>query len=69
MLAMAKAGKRKGYLLEGMGCPGGCVAGAGTIRSVKESTASVEQFKNAAAIQSTTESPHLDRLKEVEESC
>ena len=25
----AKAGKRNGYLLEGMACPGGCVAGAG----------------------------------------
>ena len=34
MLMMAKAGKRNGYLLEGMGCPGGCVAGAGTIRPV-----------------------------------
>ena len=29
MLTLAKAGKRNGYLLEGMGCPGGCVAGAG----------------------------------------
>ena len=59
MLAMAKAGKRNGYLLEGMGCPGGCVAGAGTLRPVKESTASVERFKNAASSMSTTESPYL----------
>lgn len=69
MLAMAKAGKRNGYLLEGMGCPGGCVAGAGTLRPVKESTASVERFKNAASSMSTTESPYLDRLKDVEEKC
>ena len=69
MLAMAKAGKRNGYLLEGMGCPGGCVAGAGTIRPVKESATNVERFKNAASSQSTTESPYLDRLKDVEESC
>ena len=27
---VAKAGKYNGYLLEGMACPGGCVAGAGT---------------------------------------
>ena len=27
MLLQAKAGKKKGYLIEGMGCPGGCVAG------------------------------------------
>ena len=69
MLMMAKAGKRNGYLLEGMGCPGGCVAGAGTIAPVKDSTMSVERFKNAAVVQSTTESPYLDRLKDVEESC
>ena len=69
MLMMAKAGKRNGYLLEGMGCPGGCVAGAGTIAPVKDSTANVERFKNAAAVQSTTESPYLARLEDVEESC
>ncbi len=67
MLMMAKAGKRDGYLLEGMGCPGGCVAGAGTIRPVKESAASVERFKKASAAVSSTESPYLDRLKDVEE--
>lgn len=30
LLTVAKAGKYNGYLLEGMACPGGCVAGAGT---------------------------------------
>ena len=29
-LALAKAGKMNGCLIEGMGCPGGCIAGAGT---------------------------------------
>lgn len=29
-LTLAKIGKKNGYLIEGMGCPGGCVAGAGT---------------------------------------
>ena len=29
-LMLAKAGKMNGCLIEGMGCPGGCVAGAGT---------------------------------------
>ena len=67
MLAMAKAGKRDGYLLEGMACPGGCVAGAGTIQPVKQSAASVEKFKNDAAEMSCTVSPHLHRLEEVEE--
>lgn len=67
MLAMAKAGKRDGYLLEGMGCPGGCVAGAGTIRPIKESALNVAQFKDAAPEQSCTASLYLDRLKDVEE--
>ena len=66
MLAMAKAGKRDGYLLEGMACPGGCVAGAGTIQPVKQSAANVEKFKNAAGEMSCTTSPFLDRLEEVE---
>ena len=29
LLMLAKAGKYNGYLLEGMGCPGGCVTGGG----------------------------------------
>ena len=66
MLHMAKAGKRNGYLLEGMACPGGCVAGAGTIQPVKQSAASVERFKNAAPEMSSTTSPFLNRLEEVE---
>ena len=67
MLMMARAGKRDGYLLEGMGCPGGCVAGAGTIQPVKQSAGSVAKFKAEAPEQSCTTSPYLDRLKEVEE--
>ena len=67
MLMMAKAGKRDGYLLEGMGCPGGCVAGAGTITPVKESTVNVDRFKKAAPEVSSTKSPFVNRLKEVEE--
>jgi iron only hydrogenase large subunit-like protein len=30
-LLMAKAGKLNGFMIEGMGCPGGCVAGVGTV--------------------------------------
>lgn len=65
MLTLAKVGERDGYLLEGMACPGGCVAGAGTIRPVKESAASVERFKLAAPDMSSTASPYLDGLKDV----
>ena len=67
MLMMAKAGKRDGYLLEGMACPGGCVAGAGTITPVRESTLNVQKYQKAAAEQSALNSQYKDRLKQVEE--
>ena len=67
MLTMAKAGKRNGYLLEGMACPGGCVAGAGTITPVLNATSNVRNYKSRADKQSALESQFADRLKEVEE--
>lgn len=45
MIMMAKAGKYNGYLLEGMACPGGCVAGAGTLVSVPEGVKSLAKSK------------------------
>ena len=48
LLALAKAGKYHGYLLEGMACPGGCIAGAGTLQPVSKSTALVGKYKNQA---------------------
>lgn len=67
MLMLAKAGKRNGYLLEGMGCIGGCVAGAGTITPVPTSIKNVEKYKAAAALQSAGETAYKDRLEEVME--
>ncbi len=48
LLALAKAGKRAGYLIEGMACPGGCVGGAGTIIPINKAAAALEQYKKAA---------------------
>ncbi|MDY3282212.1 4Fe-4S dicluster domain-containing protein [Dysosmobacter sp.] len=67
MLMLAKAGKRDGYLLEGMACPGGCVAGAGTIAPVMNSMANVRKYKAAAPKKTALESKYQDRLEEVEE--
>lgn len=44
MLMMAKAGRLNGYLLEGMACPGGCVAGAGTLQPISKSQAAVKKY-------------------------
>ena len=67
MLLLAKTGKYNGYLLEGMGCPGGCVAGAGTITPVKKSTAAVTKYTNAAPVKNVSESAAVKRLHEVQE--
>jgi len=42
LLTMAKAGKYDGYLLEGMACPGGCIAGAGTLQPIEKSRKEVQ---------------------------
>ncbi len=49
LLTLAKAGKYNGYLLEGMACPGGCVAGAGTIQPVEASAKAVQAYEKTAA--------------------
>ncbi|MDO5146926.1 MAG: 4Fe-4S dicluster domain-containing protein [Eubacteriales bacterium] len=48
MLLQAKNGKKNGFLIEGMGCPGGCVAGAGTNIPVNKAGAQVRKFANDA---------------------
>ena len=58
LLTMAKAGKYNGYLLEGMACPGGCVAGAGTMQSIKKSQAAVNKY----AAQAKTQDFQSDRI-------
>ena len=63
MLMMAKAGKRNGYLLEGMACPGGCVAGAGTLQPVMKSTALVKKYTADAEKKMAFESEYLDNLE------
>jgi iron only hydrogenase large subunit-like protein len=61
LMTLAKAGKYKGYLLEGMACPGGCVAGAGTLLSVEQATKVVGKYQQEAYTTSPLESPYRDR--------
>ena len=44
ILFMAKVGRMNGCLIEGMGCPGGCVAGAGTNLQVAKAQKKVKEF-------------------------
>ncbi len=60
MMRLAKAGKLNGYLLEGMACPGGCVAGAGTLEPVTKATALVNVYKNKADKKNALDSQYSD---------
>lgn len=48
ILMLAKAGKKNGCLIEGMACPGGCVAGAGTNIAISQAAREVIKFKESA---------------------
>lgn len=67
MLQLAKAGKYNGYLLEGMACPGGCVAGAGTIANVKKSSVAVTQMAQKSEEQNVLNSKFKEYLHILEE--
>ena len=62
MLMMAKAGRLNGYLLEGMACPGGCVAGAGTLQPVMKSSTLVKKYVKEADKQISSESAYSSNL-------
>lgn len=51
ILLLAKMGKLNGALIEGMGCPGGCVAGAGTNIAIGKASALVKKTVASSARQ------------------
>ena len=60
LMTLAKVGKYNGYLLEGMACPGGCVAGAGTLLPVDLAAKVVGKYQDEASQTSPLESPYRD---------
>lgn len=66
LLRLAKAGKYNGYLLEGMACPGGCVAGAGTINVPQKSAMEVLKSKKETTFEGAVETPFIDKLSTLE---
>ncbi len=67
LMTLAKAGKYKGYLLEGMACTGGCVAGAGTLLPVDLAGKVVGRYQNEADKKSPMESRYRNQGKSLEE--
>ena len=61
LMTLAKAGKYNGYLLEGMACPGGCVAGAGTLLPVELAANVVSRYQKEADTESPLESAYRDK--------
>ena len=62
MLRIARTGKYDGYLLEGMACPGGCIAGAGTIQPPEKAQRLLAQYKAAAPKSNPLDTDYLDDL-------
>lgn len=58
MLKEAVKGKYNGYLLEGMACPGGCVAGAGTLQAVNKTAAAVKRYAKKSPRKNATENAY-----------
>ena len=66
LMNMAKVGKYNGYLLEGMACPGGCIAGAGTILSIADATKGVEASMKQASKKNPLESQYAEMAEELD---
>ncbi len=66
LMKMAKLGKYNGYLLEGMACPGGCVAGAGTLLPVDLAAKVVGKYQMETERQSPVDSAYRDQGEKLE---
>ena len=62
MIGDAVKGKYPGYLLEGMACPGGCVAGAGTMQAIKKSQTMVNLYAKQAGHKIASQTEHIKEL-------
>ena len=62
LLTMAKLGKYDGYLLEGMGCPGGCIAGAGTLADPRKTAAVLAKYTAQADLKDPEESAFISNI-------
>jgi iron only hydrogenase large subunit-like protein len=66
LMTAAAAGKYDGCLLEGMACPGGCVAGAGTLLPVDKAAKVVCNYQAEAECIDPMHSPYRDSGKELD---
>ena len=62
VLLQAKAGRLNGCLIEGMACPGGCIAGAGTNIAIQQAAKELAKFKGQAEKKLPDESMNTDAV-------
>ena len=65
MLKDAVKGKYPGYLLEGMACPGGCIAGPGTLQPINKSRAQVRAYAKRSPHKVAVENEFRSLLKDL----
>lgn len=68
MMKDAIKGKYPGYLLEGMACPGGCVAGPGTMQAINKAASAVKRYAKKSARTYATENEFRDMIPELKRS-
>lgn len=62
LLTLAKAGKYNGYLLEGMACPGGCIAGASANQPIAKTAKAIAVHQKVSTAQHASESNYQSIL-------
>ena len=50
-------------MLEGMACPGGCIAGAGTLADPARSAAMLTKYKAQAPMTNAVDNPYCENLE------
>lgn len=67
LMQRAAKGEFDGYLLEGMACPGGCIAGTGTRIDSRKASTLVNRYKDQAPLKDAMDSGYKDKLHMLEE--
>ena len=66
MMKEAARGKWPGYLLEGMACPGGCIAGAGTLQPINKSKLAVQRYAKRSPRKNATDNAYRVLIRALE---
>ncbi len=67
LMLLAKAGKYNGYLLEGMACKGGCIAGAGTLLPIDTAAKQLAAYQKSAPEANPANSRHREQAEKLME--